>query len=456
MAGEAQRCGLWEADVRERFIPALASRKLPPHARAADALTWSVEAPPPSVRVGARIAKYGHEFVWTERHLSAAQLQPLRQRGDAMMDAALPECPGRDVLATLRRVASSSPQGDAARLLRLAEQPPAWVDWEMVALGQATYRRYLPLAGVVLFHMSLVGGFSAPLIAKVLSSTGYLTGAPNQVVRRLLETGRLLTDSCEADGALRPNGAGWCSALRVRALHAHVRRRLQRSDRWDSTAWGVGINQEDMAVTLLAFSYNVMIGCEVILGAEWSKEEQQAYLHMWRYIGWLLGVEDDCNPCHATTEEARVWLESIIMHILEPDELSTRLSAHLLRATADFRRGGGAMQHQVQRADPDRSHSTQEAEGAAEAPPSEEWVRKAQVTRLLLGDTLGDAMKLPFVPRQRFRARRILLCLRAYGWLCRTPIMGSVLSWVHRQLLRMMRKRGGDAMFVASECPLSL
>jgi hypothetical protein len=24
---------------------------------------------------------------------------------------------------------------------------------------------------------------------------------------------------------------------------------------------------------------------------------QEAYLHLWRYIGWLMGVDDDCNPC---------------------------------------------------------------------------------------------------------------------------------------------------------------
>ena len=60
------------------------------------------------------------------------------------------------------------------------------------------------------------------------------------------------------------------------------------------------INQEDMAVTLLAFSFNVLHGIELTLNKPLSATDQSDYLHLWRYIGWLMGVEDDRNPCAGT------------------------------------------------------------------------------------------------------------------------------------------------------------
>ena len=102
-------------------------------------------------------------------------------------------------------------------------------------------------------------------------------------MRRLADTGRLLVDSVQ-QGSLRPGGVGWSSALRVRALHAKVRRRLLSKrttcpgGEWDTAQFGVPINQEDMAATLLAFSYNVLIGLETVLGAPLSPRDQASYL----------------------------------------------------------------------------------------------------------------------------------------------------------------------------------
>ena len=50
------------------------------------------------------------------------------------------------------------------------------------------------------------------------------------------------------------------------------------------------------------------------------------------------------------------------------------------------------------------------------------------MTRLLVGDELGDALGLPFVPRARVRARRTLRVLRAYGRACEHWLLGR-LAW---------------------------
>ena len=55
--------------------------------------------------------------------------------------------------------------------------------------------------------------------------------------------------------------------------------------------------------------------------------------------------------------------------------------------------------------------------------------------RLLVGDELGDALGLPFVPRARARARRSLRVLRAYGRLCEHWLLGRPAGSKHPRLL---------------------
>jgi hypothetical protein len=62
-------------------------------------------------------------------------------------------------------------------LMMLFTATPCLVGWfeGWVDFGNHTCDRYLPAASAALFFLSLVGGFSAPLITQVLSCTGYMT-----------------------------------------------------------------------------------------------------------------------------------------------------------------------------------------------------------------------------------------------------------------------------------------
>jgi len=239
-------------------------------------------------------------------------------------------------------------------------------------------------------------------------------------MRRLFETGRLLIDCCAEQGALRPGREGWRSAVRVRALHARVRRRLllrgaSGGEAWDCARDGVPINQEDQAVTLLAFSYNVLAGLELIRGGPVPGEEERAYLHLWRWVGRLLGLRDELNPCRAGMPLAKATLESIVLHLLHPDALSVRVAHHLLRAPRS-------------------------SDAAFE--------RSASMTRLLVGDELGDALELPWSLPGRRRARWALLVLRTYGALCCSTLFGGPLCWLHRSLMRAVQRAEGVEIFV--------
>ena len=234
-----------------------------------------------------------------------------------------------DVLDKILDDAQESSDLNVKNFIHAYSEVPAWVDWEQVRRGQKVFIRDLPACGISLYYLSLVGGFSAPLITKVLRATGYLTSGRKQVVRRLADTSQMIFE-CLMPDSLFPHNKGWLSVLRVRFLHGLVRWRLKARPYWNEKEWGVPINQEDMSATLLAFSYNVLVGIELVLGKPLNREDQECYIHLWRYIGWLIGVDDKHNPC-TSVDRAKATLESIVMHILEPDEDSRAVAFHLLQ-----------------------------------------------------------------------------------------------------------------------------
>jgi hypothetical protein len=110
-----------------------------------------------------------------------------------------------------------------------------------------------------------------------------------------METGQFLMDVL-MPGGLGPDGEGRRTIQRVRLMHAAVRHLIEARaekdpERWDPE-WGTPINQEDLAGTLLAFSY-VVAEPMARLGIPVSDEDADAYLHLWNVIGHLLGVRDD-------------------------------------------------------------------------------------------------------------------------------------------------------------------
>lgn len=51
------------------------------------------------------------------------------------------------------------------------------------------------------------------------------------------------------------------------------------------------MNQFDLAMTNLAFSSVVLLGLRA-LGIFPSKQETESFLHFWRYVGWLMGIDE--------------------------------------------------------------------------------------------------------------------------------------------------------------------
>lgn len=327
------------------------------------------------------IPHYGVDVCFTdEYHSSASKLEPYRKIGDPEMDFLLSEIlfgPFDDVISAAAD-AFNKPNSNAtnrlAQFYRHYNQVPSWVDFDQIQRGIDVFLAYLPAAGCALYYRSLVGGFSIPKIVEVLKATRYLVSDRKKTLNRLIDTGGLLaacfapSDSSVSAASLRPGGKGWMAALRVRVLHAKIRRRLLQLKRTDEDGHsvpsfdvkknGIPINQEDLAATLLAFSVNVLLGIEIFAGKPLPANEQLDYLALWRYIGWLLGIDtpesehtsSNCDkavqesteplppidPCRPSILHSYASLESIILHILHPEPSSCDLVTHLLSVTGFF------------------------------------------------------------------------------------------------------------------------
>lgn len=88
-------------------------------------------------------------------------------------------------------------------------------------------------------------------------------------------------------------GRGVLTAIKVRYLHASMRyMALRGSAPHDVRENGQPVNQEDMAYVLLTIGYVIPAGLEK-LGAILSRKEKEAFLHCWKVVGHLMGVDED-------------------------------------------------------------------------------------------------------------------------------------------------------------------
>ncbi|KAG0340245.1 hypothetical protein BG004_006490 [Podila humilis] len=294
---------------------------------------------------GQRFQWWDYDIMWSTKHFRASQLEPLRQIGDVLADnalAALDIKPGQDALVAMREYTSRPVEeqlSDAPRkLLEQLMTVPEWVDWEKVKRGQDVYWKYVLYISHALLHFSLAGGFSIPKITKVLNSTGYLNG--NRTKERVLDTNQFLLDVVHSTESLSPGfgHTGWESIIQVRFLHAGVRSRLSKISRAHSKYYnveehGIAINQEDLLATLFSFSNAMWRVMDDRMNVRMTTSEREDYLHLWRYIGHVIGV-DDVLAAATSPERADACLESIVLHLTDPDEHSGKMCATLLHNMA--------------------------------------------------------------------------------------------------------------------------
>lgn len=203
---------------------------------------------------------------------------------------------------------------ELSEFFALIDGAPAWLQRERLDRGAKASDKAGKVGFFVLRDLALMGGYTYfNSMNQTLAASGALQ---KETGLRLGETGKWLFDVTEVGGLTRFS-PGFITTIRVRMVHALVRRHLKNKPDWDFEKWGLPINQMDMLATYLAFGPVTLTGSR-LFGVPFRKGEAADIMHMWRYIGWLMGVDE---PWLAQTESdgLRKLFHTFMTHRL-PDE----------------------------------------------------------------------------------------------------------------------------------------
>ncbi|CAL1138466.1 unnamed protein product [Cladocopium goreaui] len=201
---------------------------------------------------------------------------------------------------TLLRSSSQRASYCAAKVpARVTLRLPCWADRPKMRRGQQVFRDH-GFDFFCAFEIALIWGCRVDRFADVLVRSGY-TSSPKSAFRRFHETLRhVLTWCCDEGLAVDDVSETTQSILKVRAMHALVRRRCR-----DGHA-EMPISQYDLAFTLMAFG---IISLDIVLNGfqrSLSDQEIDDWLHLWRVLGNLHGILDEFNPCNDVNDAAGI------------------------------------------------------------------------------------------------------------------------------------------------------
>lgn len=265
----------------------------------------TISPPPVPARVRPFEKATVHKPIWM-RMLLGRDPSPSRQEydalvaslwdGDASMDRLLDWMYDHDMALSRRQFEQALERGidsvsDAPQALikffAEVDREPDWLDRDLIETGWRFIHRSGLAGPFILRDFALMGGYLLSGFNQALVLTGALNKGAGQ---RIAETGKWWMD-CTEPGGLERFGDGFKTTLRVRMVHALVRRNLQKRDEWDNHQWGLPVNQTDMVATYLAFGVVMMIGVRA-MGIPVTPKESRAVMHLWKYAAWLMGVDE--------------------------------------------------------------------------------------------------------------------------------------------------------------------
>ncbi|UII19478.1 oxygenase MpaB family protein [Fulvivirga ligni] len=212
---------------------------------------------------------------------------------------------------------------------------PSWADPVLIAQGEAVFSEYGPEISMILNVKSLPLCYACSNGAEVLYMTGRLTersGSLNPLARRLMETSQMIMNAL-APGGMSPTGNGIITIQKVRLIHASIRYFIQHErynpKGWNADTLGKPINQEDLAGTLMSFGPLVLKGLQQ-MNIELSDAKIKGYMHAWKVIGYLMGVED----LFLTDDYAEGW--NIGVAIMKHQAKASDHGKELTKACIDF------------------------------------------------------------------------------------------------------------------------
>jgi hypothetical protein len=175
----------------------------------------------------------------------------------------------------------------------------------------------------------------AARVVEVLTRTG---GFSVSVARhRLFETTQHILECTQSIPSIQPGGDGFASSLRVRLLHASVRRRIldlttTHPNYYNIAQNGIPINDLDSIATIGTFSATLLYLSLPRQGIFVSRREEEDYIALWRLIAHYTGTPT--SP-FSTPQRAKIVMESLLMNEINPTPTSRILARNIITALHD-------------------------------------------------------------------------------------------------------------------------
>lgn len=205
---------------------------------------------------------------------------------------------------------------------------PDWADSDLILKGEEVFASYGPEVFMLLNVSSLPLCYTCAKGAQVLYDTGRLLthkGNVDPLARRLMETAQMVFNVM-SPGGLAAGGQGIVTIQKVRLIHASIRYYLKNrrdGQTWDINIFGEPINQEDLAGTLMSFGPVILSGLKQ-LNVELTTDQVKAYMHSWKVVGYLMGIESSFLP--DTFEEGFDLASKILKHQADHSEAGEALT----------------------------------------------------------------------------------------------------------------------------------
>lgn len=223
----------------------------------------------------------------------------------------------------------------------IGSDPPTWLDLELLDEGCRFFVQLWPVV-FVSFSWAVMGGFGSESASAVLLRSRYWAHAGENgrldTWNRFLETACWLHDMCaHGSASFQPGGVAWRACVHVRYLHCRTRAQILRTGGWDSKTHGQPINQCQLVGTLLGSSILLLQGMEELAGCKLPSRKKEGFVHLWRIIGYLFGIDDSMNP-NTSVKNATIAMESLFAFGIaaEPSsDLSGKLVRHVCESVAE-------------------------------------------------------------------------------------------------------------------------
>ncbi len=225
---------------------------------------------------------------------------------------------------------------DVRQYLKDSDVLPGWTRPETIRQAEDFFLLYGISSSTLLACASLPECYTMKHGTEVLCFTKFLQLDP---ARRIRETAQMIMAVMCPGGLVARDGAasriGVRTTQKVRLMHAVIRHMLAESAGHPpgvlapaaDPAFGLPINQEDLAFTLMTFAYVGVRGFRA-LGVPMTTKEQDAYIHCWNVVGYLMGIREELLPYDMAN--AQVLYDAIRAHQSGPSDAGRTLTQALL------------------------------------------------------------------------------------------------------------------------------